>query len=69
MKSRSILESELQILAISEETGKSYFKLHINFSEEDAMTIYRDSVDEILKDLPRVLVSAIHARIIQEKLN
>jgi len=69
MNSQSILESALQILAISEETGKRYFKLHINFSKEDAMTIYRDSVDEILRDLPQVLVSAIQARIIREKMN
>jgi hypothetical protein len=67
--SDDILDSALNIQSISEDTGRRYFKLQISFSEEDVMTVYRDSVEEILTDLPQVLISAIRARIIHEKLN
>jgi hypothetical protein len=67
--SDDILDSALNIQSISEDSGRRYFKLQIRFSEEDVMTVYRDSVEEILTDLPQVLVSAIRARIIHEKLN
>jgi hypothetical protein len=67
--SDDILDSALNIQSISEESGRMYYKLQIRFSEEDVMTVYRDSVEQILTDLPQVLVSAIRARIIHEKLN
>ena len=48
--------------------AKRYFKLKVSFSEDDILTVYRNSVDELLDDLPQVLVSAFRARIIQEQV-
>jgi hypothetical protein len=64
----SILNSNLNINALADDSGRRYFKLKVAFSEEDILTIYRNSVDELLEDLPQVLVSAIRARIIQDQI-
>ena len=68
MSTDSILNSNLDINALADDSGRRYFKLKVSFSEEDILTIYRNSVDELLEDLPQVLVSAIRARIIQEQV-
>jgi hypothetical protein len=68
MSTDSILNSNLNINALADDSGKRYFKLKVSFSEEDILTIYRNSVDELLEDLPQVLVSAIRARIIQDQI-
>ncbi len=68
MNTDSILNSNLDINALADESGRRYFKLKVSFSEEDILTIYRNSVDELLDDLPQVLVSAFRARIIQEQI-
>ncbi len=63
-----ILNSNLDINALADESGKRYFKLKVSFSDDDILTVYRNSVDELLEDLPQVLVSAFRARIIQEQI-
>jgi len=63
-----ILDSNLNIDALLDESGRRYFKLKVSFSEDDILTIYRNSVDELLEDLPQILVSAIRARVIQEQV-
>jgi len=69
MSTDSILNSNLNINALADDSGRRYFKLKVSFSDDDILTIYRNSVDELLDDLPQVLVSAIRARIIQEQVN
>ena len=68
MSTDSILASNLNINALADDSGRRYFKLKVSFSDDDILTIYRNSVDELLDDLPQVLVSAIRARIIQEQV-
>ncbi len=68
MNTDNILNSNLDINALADESGKRYFKLKVSFSEDDILTVYRNSVDELLDDLPQVLVSAFRARIIQEQV-
>ena len=51
---------------------KAYKELDFNnkhYSEDDILSIYRNSIDELLDDLPQLLVFAIRARIIQEQYN
>ena len=67
MMTNSILESKVDINALSDETGRRYFNIKVIFSENDALTVYRNSIDELLEDLPKVLESAIRARIIHDK--
>ncbi len=67
MMTNNILESRVDINALSDENGRRYFNIRVIFSETDALTVYRNSIDEILEDLPKVLDSAIRARIIHDK--
>ena len=66
MSMDNILKSNLDISSLSDDAGRRYFNLKVSFSNEDVLTICRNSVDELLDDLPQVLISAIRARIIQE---
>ena len=64
----SIINGHLDINSVSDGHGRKYFNLTVSFSENDALTIYRDSIDELLEDLPQIIVSAVRARIINESL-
>lgn len=66
MNMDSIINGKLDINSISDDNGKKYFNLKVSFSEGDVLTIYRDSIDELLEDLPQIIVSAVRARIINE---
>ncbi len=66
MNMDSIINGKLDINAISDDNGKKYFNLKVSFSEGDALTIYRNSIDELLEDLPQIIVSAVRARILNE---
>jgi len=67
MMTNNILQSKVDINALSDETGRRYFNVKVIFSENDALTVYQNSIDELLKDLPRILSSAIQARIVDDK--
>ncbi len=69
MTASRILDSSFNINALSDESGRQYFNLKVYFSDDDILTVYRNSVEELLDDLPQVLVSAIRARIIQDQKN
>jgi hypothetical protein len=60
-----LLNSDVHINALSDESGRKYFNVRVSFSDNDTLTIYRNSMDELLDDLPNILVSAIRARIIK----
>ena len=64
-----ILDTKFNINALSDESGKQCYNLSVYFSDDDILTVYRNSVEELLDDLPQVLVSAIRARIIQDQTN
>ena len=65
----NILDSRLNITALSDDSGRRYYNIKVSFSEDDILSIYRNSIDELLDDLPQLLVFAIRARIIQEQYN
>jgi hypothetical protein len=60
-----LLNSDVHINALSDDSGRKYFNVRVSFSDNDTLTIYRNSMDELLEDLPNILVSAIRARIIK----
>jgi len=64
MNMESILNSQLDISSVSDEAGGMYFNLKVTFADGDALTVYRKSMDELLEDLPQIVVSAVRARII-----
>ena len=64
MNMETILNSQLNISSVSDETGGTYFNLKVSFADGDALTVYRKSMDELLEDLPQIVVSAVRARII-----
>jgi hypothetical protein len=65
----NIIDSRLNITALSDDSGRRYYNIKVSFSEDDILSIYRNSIDELLDDLPQLLVFAIRARIIQEQYN
>ena len=69
MMKDNILDSHLHITALSDDSGRRYYNIKVSFSEDDILSIYRNSIDELLDDLPQLLVYAIRARIIQEQYN
>ena len=62
----SILNGQLDINSVLDNSGRKYFNLKVSFSDQDALTIYRNSIDELLEDLPQIIVSAVRARILNE---
>ena len=62
----SILNGQLDINSVLDNSGRKYFNLKVSFSAQDALTIYRNSIDELLEDLPQIIVSAVRARILNE---
>ncbi len=65
MNLESILNSQLDINSVSDESGGTYYNLKVTFSDGDVLTVYRKSMDELLDDLPQIVVSAVRARIIR----
>jgi hypothetical protein len=65
----NIIDSRLNITALSDDSGRRYYNIKVSFSQDDILSIYRNSIDELLDDLPQLLVFAIRARIIQEQYN
>ncbi len=66
MNMDSILNGQLDINSVLDNSGRKYFNLKIAFSDQDALTIYRNSIDELLEDLPQIIISAVRARILNE---
>jgi len=66
MNKDSILNGQLDINSVLDNSGRTYFNLKVSFSEQDVLTIYRNSIDELLEDLPQIIVSAVRARILNE---
>ena len=67
MYSEDILNSRLNIFTLYDDTGRKYFRANVAFSENDVLTISRDTMEDLLNDLPQVLLPAMQARIISEE--
>lgn len=67
MYSEDILNSKVNIFTLYDDEGRKYFKANVAFSENDILTISRDTIEDLLNDLPQVLRPAMQARVISEE--
>lgn len=66
MSFQNILDGNLEIMSLDDEQGRRYYSVKLSFSENDVLTVYRNSMDELVNELPNILSSAIQARILTD---
>ncbi len=66
MSLQNILDGNLEISSLDDEQGRRYYSIRLAFSENDVLTVYRNSMDELVNELPNILSSAIQARILTD---
>jgi hypothetical protein len=64
----NILDGNLKISSLDDEQGRRYYSIHLEFSKDDVVAVYRNSIDELVEELPQIIGSAIQARIITENM-
>lgn len=68
MSLQQILDGNLKICTLDDEQGRRYYSIKLAFSENDVLAVYRNSMDELVNELPEILASAIQARILTDNL-
>jgi len=63
---QSILDGNLKITSMDDEQGRRYYSIKLAFSENDVLAVYRNSMDELVTELPNIISSAIQARILTD---
>lgn len=66
MSFQSILDGNLKITSMDDEQGRRYYSIKLAFSENDVLAVYRNSMDELVTELPNIISSAIQARILTD---
>jgi len=51
---------------MDDEQGRRYYSIKLAFSENDVLAVYRNSMDELVNELPSIISSAIQARILTD---
>ncbi|MEJ2054370.1 MAG: hypothetical protein P8X42_10655 [Calditrichaceae bacterium] len=64
----NILNGNLKISSLDDDQGRRYYSIQLEFSENDVVAVYRNSIDELVEELPQIIGSAIQARIITENM-
>jgi len=67
MYTEDIMNSKVSIYTYYDDSGRKYFKANVAFSKSDMLTISRNSMEDLLNDLPQVLFPAIQARVIPDQ--
>ncbi len=67
MSTQSILNGNLNITSMDDEQGRRYYSVKLAFSENDILAVYRNSMDELVNELPGIISSAIQARILTDE--
>ncbi len=67
MSSQNILNGNLKIASLDDEQGRRYYSIKLAFSEKDVLAVYRNSIDELVNELPNILSSAIKARVLTDE--
>ncbi len=62
----NILSGNLQISTTNDQEGRTYFQIRVAFSDKDILTIHKNSINELMDELPDIISSAIQARVITE---
>ncbi len=68
MGTENILDGNLKISVMDDDQGRRYYAVRLAFSENDVVSVYRNSIDEIVSELPQIIGSAFQARIINDDL-
>ena len=66
MSYQSILNGNLKISSMDDEQGRRYYSIKLAFSDNDVLAVYRNSMDELVTELPNIISSAIQARILTD---
>lgn len=66
MSFQNILDGSLKITSMDDEQGRRYYSIKLAFSENDVLAVYRNSMDELVSELPSIISSAIQARILTD---
>ena len=67
MSFQNILDGNLKITSMDDEQGRRYYSIKLAFSENDVLAVYRNSMDELVTELPNIISSAIQARILTDE--
>jgi len=68
MSFENILNGNLRISSMADEQGRKYYTIKLAFSENDVVSVYRNSIDELITELPDIIGSAVQARIMNDEL-
>ena len=66
VKVENLISGNLNISTLSDNSGRKYYTIRVAFSEKDILTIYKNSISELMDELPEIISSAIQARIVDE---
>ena len=48
MSLENILDGNLKISSLDDEQGRRYYSIQLEFSENDVVAVYRNSIDELV---------------------
>lgn len=65
----NILNGNLRISMLDDDTGRRYYSVRVAFSENDILTVYRNTMDELMDELPQIISTAVKARIISDSMS
>jgi ABC-type transporter lipoprotein component MlaA len=65
-KVENLISGNLNISSLSDNSGRKYYTIRVAFSEKDILTIYKNSINELMDELPEIISSAIQARVVNE---
>ena len=59
----NLISGNLDISSLNDDSGRKYYTVRVSFSEKDVLTIYKNTINELMDELPDIIFSAIQARI------
>ena len=62
----NLISGNLDISTLNDDSGRKYYSIRVTFSEKDILTIYKNSISELMEELPDIISSAIDARIVKD---
>jgi len=62
----SLISGNLDISTLNDDSGRKYYSIRVAFSDKDVLTIYKNSINELMEELPDIISSAIDARIVKD---
>jgi len=66
MPLQNILDGNLKITSLDDDQGRRYYSIKLAFSDNDVLAVYRNTMDELVNELPSIISSAIQARILTD---